>query len=132
MCIIGAGKAGLIACKVLHQRGVLFDCFETGSQVCSEVPVACICACEHSWHSSNCSIDPKGSCCIIPLACLECTHMHMQIGGLWVLNNDSGRSACYDSLCINTSKLMTKFHDFPMPEHYPMYCTHEQVSPAWT
>ncbi|CAL5223737.1 g6297 [Coccomyxa viridis] len=81
VCIIGAGKSGLIACKVLHQRGVAFDCFETGSQ----------------------------------------------IGGLWVLNNDSGRSACYDSLCINTSKLMTRFHDFPMPEHYPMYCTHQQI-----
>ena len=52
----------------------------------------------------------------------------MQIGGLWVLNNDSGRSACYDSLCINTSKLMTRFHDFPMPAHYPMYCSHQQVS----
>ena len=45
-----------------------------------------------------------------------------------MLNNDSGRSACYDSLCINTSKLMTHFHDFPMPEHYPMYCSHQQVS----
>ena len=52
----------------------------------------------------------------------------MQIGGLWVLNSDSGRSACYDSLCTNTSKLRTCFHDFPMPEHYPMFCTHKQVS----
>ena len=56
----------------------------------------------------------------------------LQIGGLWVLNNDSGRSACYDSLCINTSKLMTRFHDFPMPEQYPMYCTNGQVIPDWT
>ena len=37
VCIIGAGKSGLIACKVLHQRGVPLDCFETGSQVCPEV-----------------------------------------------------------------------------------------------
>ncbi|CAK0739800.1 hypothetical protein CVIRNUC_001197 [Coccomyxa viridis] len=81
VCIIGAGKAGLVACKVLHERGIPFDCFETGSQ----------------------------------------------IGGLWVLNSDSGRSACYDSLCTNTSKLRTCFHDFPMPEHYPMFCTHKQI-----
>ena len=63
-----------------------------------------------------------------PHAVLLIVAMRMQIGGLWVLNNDSGRSACYDSLCINTSKLMTRFHDFPMPEHYPMYCTHQQAS----
>ena len=41
VCIIGAGKSGLIACKVLHQRGVTFDCFETGSQVCSHIHGAC-------------------------------------------------------------------------------------------
>ena len=51
----------------------------------------------------------------------------MQIGGLWVLNNDSGRSACYDSLRINTSKLVTRFHDFPVPKHYPMFCPHQEV-----
>jgi cation diffusion facilitator CzcD-associated flavoprotein CzcO len=32
-CVIGAGKSGLIACKVLKQRGIPFDCFEAGSQV---------------------------------------------------------------------------------------------------
>ncbi len=71
------------------------------------------------------------SWCILMQTVLIIT-VYMQIGGLWVLNNDSGRSACYDSLCINTSKLMTRFHDFPMPEHYPMYCTHQQVSPQRT
>jgi len=35
VCIIGAGKSGLIASKVLHERGIPFDCFETGSQVCN-------------------------------------------------------------------------------------------------
>ena len=33
VCVTGAGKSGLIACKVLTQRGVPFDCFEEGSQV---------------------------------------------------------------------------------------------------
>ena len=31
--MIGAGKSGLIASKVLKQRGIPFDCFEAGSQV---------------------------------------------------------------------------------------------------
>ena len=32
-CVIGAGKSGLIACKVLKERGIPFDCFEAASQV---------------------------------------------------------------------------------------------------
>ena len=31
--MIGAGKSGLIASKVLKQRGIPFDCFEAASQV---------------------------------------------------------------------------------------------------
>lgn len=44
-----------------------------------------------------------------------------------MLNSDSGRSAAYESLCINTSKQMTSFHDFPMPRHYPTFASREQV-----
>ncbi|BDA48576.1 Dimethylaniline monooxygenase [N-oxide-forming] 5 [Coccomyxa sp. Obi] len=33
VCIIGAGKSGLIACKVLHERKIPYDCFEASSQV---------------------------------------------------------------------------------------------------
>ena len=51
----------------------------------------------------------------------------VQVGGLWVLNSDSGRSAAYESLRINTSKQMTSFHDFPMPRHYPTFASREQV-----
>ncbi|EIE27617.1 flavin-containing monooxygenase [Coccomyxa subellipsoidea C-169] len=80
-CVIGAGKSGLIACKVLHERNIPFDCFEASSQV----------------------------------------------GGLWVLNSDSGLSASYESLRINTSKQMTSFHDFPMPKHYPTYPTRKEI-----
>ena len=39
----------------------------------------------------------------------------------------AARSACYDSLRINTSKLVTRFHDFPVPKHYPMFCSHQEV-----
>ena len=61
------------------------------------------------------------------LSCSSSLRLSVQIGGLWVLNNDSGRSACYDSLRINTSKLVTCFHDFPVPKHYPMFCPHQEV-----
>ncbi|SHL09907.1 flavin-containing monooxygenase [Rhodothermus profundi] len=32
-CIIGAGPSGLVTAKVLHQRGLPFDCFEKGSDI---------------------------------------------------------------------------------------------------
>jgi dimethylaniline monooxygenase (N-oxide forming) len=33
VCIIGAGASGIVAAKVLHQRGIPYDCFEIGSYV---------------------------------------------------------------------------------------------------
>lgn len=32
-CIIGAGSSGIAAAKVLHERGIPFDCFEKGSGI---------------------------------------------------------------------------------------------------
>src|SRR5499426_1052677 len=32
-CVIGAGSTGTAACRVLHARGIPFDCFEAGSEV---------------------------------------------------------------------------------------------------
>jgi cation diffusion facilitator CzcD-associated flavoprotein CzcO len=33
VCIIGAGSSGIAAAKVLHERGIPFDCFEKGDRV---------------------------------------------------------------------------------------------------
>ncbi len=33
VCIIGAGSSGLIAAKILRERGLPFDCYELGSEV---------------------------------------------------------------------------------------------------
>ena len=33
VCIIGAGSSGIAAARVLHARGIPFDCFEAGSQI---------------------------------------------------------------------------------------------------
>src|ERR1700737_3791296 len=32
VCVIGAGSSGMAAAKVLHQRGIPFDCFEKGDR----------------------------------------------------------------------------------------------------
>jgi cation diffusion facilitator CzcD-associated flavoprotein CzcO len=32
-CIVGAGSSGIVAAKVLAERGIAFDCFEKGSGV---------------------------------------------------------------------------------------------------
>lgn len=49
------------------------------------------------------------------------------VGGLWVQGSDSGRSAAYDSLRIDTSRLAMQFRDFPMPEEVGDFATHAQV-----
>lgn len=33
VCIIGAGSSGIAAAKILHERGIPFDCFEKGSGI---------------------------------------------------------------------------------------------------
>ena len=33
VCIIGAGSSGIVAAKILHERGIPFDCFEKGSGI---------------------------------------------------------------------------------------------------
>ena len=61
----------------------------------------------------------------IPFDCFEQGH---DVGGNWVYDNSNGRSACYDSLEINTSCPRMAYSDFPMPEDYPPYARHDQVA----
>ncbi|MGM0710163.1 MAG: flavin-containing monooxygenase [Actinomycetota bacterium] len=60
----------------------------------------------------------------IPFDCFE---MGSEIGGTWLFDNPNGQSACYETLQINTSCPRMAFSDFPMPEHYPHYASHDQV-----
>lgn len=60
----------------------------------------------------------------IPFDCFEKGN---DIGGNWLLDNSNGVSACYETLQINTSCARMAFSDFPMPEHYPPYASHDQV-----
>lgn len=57
----------------------------------------------------------------------DCFEMSDQIGGNWVFKNKNGRSACYQSLHIDTSKYRMQFEDLPIPAHYPDYPHHSQV-----
>ncbi len=54
--------------------------------------------------------------------------MGSRVGGLWVFGNDNGRGGAYRSLCINTSRLMTEFSDFPLPASAGDYPGHEQMA----
>jgi dimethylaniline monooxygenase (N-oxide forming) len=44
-----------------------------------------------------------------------------KIGGLWVYENDSGRSPAYRSLHINSEASVSCFRDFPFPKDTPLY-----------
>ncbi|MEE2641414.1 MAG: NAD(P)-binding domain-containing protein [Planctomycetota bacterium] len=81
VCVIGAGPSGLVASKVLKERGIPFRCYEKGSDV----------------------------------------------GGLWRFENDSGLSAAYESLHINSSRQLMAFSDFPMRADLPDFPHHSQI-----
>jgi cation diffusion facilitator CzcD-associated flavoprotein CzcO len=49
------------------------------------------------------------------------------IGGLWVYQNDSGRSPAYRSLHINSEAKVTGYRDFPLPKDAGLFPSHEAV-----
>ncbi|MEH6559406.1 MAG: FAD-dependent oxidoreductase [Oceanicoccus sp.] len=58
---------------------------------------------------------------------VDCIEMSPYIGGHWVLENPNGRSAAYRSLTTNTTKNMSRFSDYELPEDWPTYPGHEQL-----
>ncbi|OCT82910.1 dimethylaniline monooxygenase [N-oxide-forming] 2 isoform X2 [Xenopus laevis] len=72
---------------------------------------------------AGCSGLPTIKCCLdegLEPTCFERTE---DIGGLWRFkeNPEEGRASIYNSVISNTSKEMTCYSDFPMPEDYPNY-----------
>ncbi|MBK9328868.1 MAG: NAD(P)-binding domain-containing protein [Sphingobacteriales bacterium] len=57
----------------------------------------------------------------------DCYEKGSDIGGLWWYGNDNGQNSVYKSLCINTSKQMMAYSDFPMPDDYPDYPHHSLI-----
>lgn len=57
----------------------------------------------------------------------DCYEKGSDVGGLWWYNNDNGQNSIYKSLCINTSKQMMSYSDFPMPDDFPDYPHHSLI-----
>jgi dimethylaniline monooxygenase (N-oxide forming) len=49
------------------------------------------------------------------------------VGGVWVYDNDSGRSPAYKTLCINTDKRTTQFADHPFTESTSLFPHHTEM-----
>lgn len=58
----------------------------------------------------------------IPFDCLERAD---EIGGNW--NYGKPHSSVYASTHLISSKALTEYTDYPMPEHYPQFPNHQQV-----
>ncbi|WP_051637449.1 flavin-containing monooxygenase [Rhodococcus sp. UNC363MFTsu5.1] len=58
---------------------------------------------------------------------VETFEMSDRVGGNWAFKNPNRRSSAYRSLHIDTSKERLGFSDFPMPDDYPDFPSHEQV-----
>lgn len=56
-----------------------------------------------------------------------CYEKNDQIGGNWVFTAGESHSSVCETTHIISSKTMSEFSDFPMPEHYPDYPSHKQV-----
>lgn len=56
-----------------------------------------------------------------------CFEKNSGIGGNWRYSPTESHSSVCESTHIISSKSMSEFLDFPMPEHYPDYPSHEQV-----
>jgi hypothetical protein len=57
----------------------------------------------------------------------DCYEKGSDVGGLWWYDNDNGQNSIYRSLCINTSRQMMSYSDYPMPEDYPVYPHHSLI-----
>ncbi|MGO3326722.1 flavin-containing monooxygenase [Gordonia sp. (in: high G+C Gram-positive bacteria)] len=57
----------------------------------------------------------------------DCFEMSDDVGGNWYYGNPNGRSACYQSLHIDTSTSRLEFEDFPAPADWPHFPHHSLI-----
>ncbi|MGH1421411.1 MAG: flavin-containing monooxygenase [Hyphomonas sp.] len=57
----------------------------------------------------------------------DCFEMSDDIGGNWYFKNPNGKSSCYQSLHIDTSKWRLAFEDYPVPADWPDFPHHSQL-----
>lgn len=48
-----------------------------------------------------------------------------QVGGIWVYSPDASQPSIYESAHLITSKKMSQYPDYPMPDDYPDYPSHK-------
>ena len=58
---------------------------------------------------------------------IVCHEAQESIGGLWAYSPDPNRPSVYDSAHIISSRALSAFRDFPMPDDYPDYPSHRQI-----
>ena len=58
---------------------------------------------------------------------VDCYELSPHIGGHWVIDNPSGRSSAYRSLRTNTTKRMSRFSDYEMPEDWDEFPSVDKV-----
>lgn len=58
----------------------------------------------------------------------ECFEIGSNLGGMWRYENDNGLSSAYRSLHIDTSRKNLGYSDFPIPERYPDFLSHFEVT----
>ena len=49
------------------------------------------------------------------------------IGGNWAFDERPERHSIYDATHLISSKRLSEFEDYPMPDHYPDFPSHRQV-----
>lgn len=58
---------------------------------------------------------------------LVCFEKNSQIGGNWVYTAGESHSSVCETTHIISSKWLSRYSDFPMPDEYPDYPSHQQV-----
>ena len=51
-----------------------------------------------------------------------------EVGGNWVFNEKEGHSSVFETTHIISSRTLSQYEDFPMPEDYPDYPSHKHLA----
>lgn len=87
-------------------------------------------------------MSPRPTVCVIGAGCsgfttakrlkdfdipYDCFEESDDVGGNWYFGNPNGRSACYESLHIDTSTTRLQFEDFPVGDGWPHFPHHSLI-----
>ncbi len=65
--------------------------------------------------------------CLVKGLTTLCFEAGSDIGGNWIYSAEASHSSVCETTHIISSKTLSAYLDFPMPEHYPDYPSHDQV-----